>query len=86
LLALDFVRSPHLPVRTVQRLLNPLMARRYDFHLLRDPLDHLEDVGFVIEWVERSKWGIIERLAARKPGTGEGDATTRSAAGTSELL
>jgi ubiquinone/menaquinone biosynthesis C-methylase UbiE len=67
LLILDFVRSPHLPVRTLQRLLDPHMARRYDFHLLRDPLDLLEDVGFIVERLERSKWGVVERVSARKP-------------------
>ena len=86
LLILDFVRSPHLPVRTLQRLLAPHMARRYDFHLLRDPLDHLEDARFVIERVERSKWGIVERVVARTASPGEGDATIRSAAGTSDML
>jgi ubiquinone/menaquinone biosynthesis C-methylase UbiE len=65
LLVLDFVRSPHWPVRMVQRLLNPHLARRYDFHLLRDPLDHLEDVGFAIDRAERTKWGIVARIAAR---------------------
>ena len=68
--ALDFVRSPRWPVRIGQRLLNPHMARRYDFHLLRDPLDHLHDTGFVVEHVERSKLGIVERVAARKPVAG----------------
>jgi ubiquinone/menaquinone biosynthesis C-methylase UbiE len=84
LLALDFVRSPYRPVQTVQRLLNPLKARRYAFHLLRDPLDHLEDAGFVIERAERSKWGIIERVVARKPTVPMGNERlhrTREAAG-----
>ena len=67
LLALDFVRSPHRAMRVVQRLLNPLTARRYRFHLLRDPLDHLAVAGFVVERVARSKAGIVERVAARKP-------------------
>ncbi len=66
LLVLDFVRSPHWPVRTMQRLLNPFMARRYNFHLLRDPIDHLDDAGFLVERVECSKWGVVERVAARK--------------------
>ena len=72
LLVLDFVRSPHRPVRVAQRLLNPRMARRYHFHLLRDPLDHLHGAGFVVERVERSQWGVVERVAARKPPAAEG--------------
>lgn len=72
LLLVDFVRSPHWPVWMVQRLLNPHLTRRYAFHLLRDPLDHLEEVGFVVERVERSKWGVVERLAARKPLSASG--------------
>jgi ubiquinone/menaquinone biosynthesis C-methylase UbiE len=67
LLVLDFVRSPWRSVRVVQRLLNPLMGRRYSFHLLSDPLDHLADAGFVVVRVTRSKAGIVERVAARKP-------------------
>jgi hypothetical protein len=37
-------------------------------HLVREPLDYLADVGFEIESVERSKWGIVERALAHKPG------------------
>ncbi|MGH2617082.1 MAG: class I SAM-dependent methyltransferase, partial [Thermomicrobiales bacterium] len=66
-LLLDFVRSPFWPVRLIQRVLDPLFVRRYAFHLLREPLDHLATEGFVIDRLERSKWGIIERVAARKP-------------------
>ena len=67
LLLLEHVRSPVLPVRMLQRLLDPLFVRFYGDHLLRDPLDHLETEGFVIERVERSKVGLIERLVARTP-------------------
>jgi hypothetical protein len=35
-------------------------------------MDHLEDVGFEIEELERSKWGIVERVAARKRAAGLG--------------
>jgi ubiquinone/menaquinone biosynthesis C-methylase UbiE len=67
LLLLEHVRSPSRPVRAVQRLLDPLMVRFEGDHLLRDPLDHLSAEGFEIEDVERSKWGIVERVAARRP-------------------
>ena len=74
LLVLDFVRSPHRPVRVVQRLLNPLLVGRYDFHCMRDPLDHLEGVGLTIDRVERSKLGIVQRAAARNPAADNGAA------------
>jgi ubiquinone/menaquinone biosynthesis C-methylase UbiE len=67
LLLLEHVRSPLLPVRALQRLLDPLFVHCYGDHLLREPLDHLAAVGFVVERVERSKGGMIERLAARTP-------------------
>ena len=72
--AMEHVRSPALPVRAVQRMLEPLFVRFEHDHLLRDPLDHLEAVGFEVERVERSKVGIVERVAARKPGGGDGGA------------
>jgi ubiquinone/menaquinone biosynthesis C-methylase UbiE len=67
LLLLEHVRSPRLPVRTIQRLLNPIFVRKYGDRLLRDPLDHLPDAGFTVERVERFKGGFIERVVARKP-------------------
>jgi ubiquinone/menaquinone biosynthesis C-methylase UbiE len=67
LLMLEHVRSPARPVRAGQRLLEPLAARFEGDHLLREPLDYLPSVGFEIEVVERSKWGIVERLKSRRP-------------------
>jgi ubiquinone/menaquinone biosynthesis C-methylase UbiE len=69
-LLMEHVRSPSLPVRAVERLLDPLSVRFQGDHLVRDPLDYLATAGFEIERVERSKWGIVERVAARKPGDG----------------
>jgi ubiquinone/menaquinone biosynthesis C-methylase UbiE len=66
-LLLEHVRSPATPVRAVQRLLEPLAVRFEADHLLREPLDYLQAEGFEIERLERSKWGIVERVAARKP-------------------
>jgi ubiquinone/menaquinone biosynthesis C-methylase UbiE len=66
-LLLEHVRSPLLPIRTAERLLEPLMLRFEADHLLREPLDHLRAEGFAIERLERSKLGIVERVAARKP-------------------
>jgi len=65
--ALEHVRSPSRPVRAGQRLLNPLTTRLEADHLLREPLEYLTAAGFQIEELERAKWGIVERVAARKP-------------------
>ena len=67
LILLEHVRSPIAPVRFVERILQPLALRFEGDNLVREPLDYLPDVGFEIESVERSKWGIVERTVARKP-------------------
>ena len=66
-LLLEHVRSPLRPVRAGQRLLDPLFVRFEGDRLLREPLEHLRAEGFEIERVERTKLGIVERVAARKP-------------------
>ncbi len=63
---LDHVRSPAWPVRLVQRLLDPILVRYEGDHLLREPADLLRAAGFAVEELERSRWGIVERAAARK--------------------
>jgi ubiquinone/menaquinone biosynthesis C-methylase UbiE len=68
--ALEHVRSPVLPVRAVQWALNPLTVRFEGDHLVREPLDYLRAAGFEVEELERSKWGIVERVVARKPDRG----------------
>jgi hypothetical protein len=35
--------------------------------LMRDPPDHLEDMGFRVMRSERTRLGIVERLVALKP-------------------
>jgi ubiquinone/menaquinone biosynthesis C-methylase UbiE len=67
LLMLEHVRSPVGIVRGVQRLLEPLAVRFEADHLLREPLDYLPAVGFEIDDIQRSKWGIVERLRGHKP-------------------
>ena len=64
---LEHVRSPNRFVRGVQRLLDPLSVRVMCDHLLREPVDVLRATGFEIVEIERSKFGIIERVSARKP-------------------
>jgi ubiquinone/menaquinone biosynthesis C-methylase UbiE len=68
LVLLEHVRSPSLPVRAAQRLLDPLSVRFAADHLVREPLDYLETVGFEIESLERLKCGIVERVVARTAG------------------
>jgi len=70
LVLLEHVRSPAAPVRAIQRLIEPLTLRFEADHLLRDPLDYLATAGFEIESAERLKWGIVERVVARKPAGG----------------
>jgi ubiquinone/menaquinone biosynthesis C-methylase UbiE len=63
----EHVRSPLLPIRAGQRLIAPLMLRFGGDHLLREPLEHVRAEGFVVDELMRSKAGLVERLAARKP-------------------
>ena len=67
LILLEHVRSSIGPVRAIQRAIDPLSVRFAADHVVRDPLDYLETEGFEIESVERLKWGIVERVVARKP-------------------
>lgn len=67
LLLFEHVASPLAPVRAVQCLLDPLAVRLEGDHLVREPLDHLKAEGFHIDVAERSKLGIVERIAATKP-------------------
>ncbi len=69
LLLLEHVRSPVLPVRLVQRALEPLTLLLDHDHLLGEPLRHVEDVGLVVESLESSKLGVVERLRASKPAS-----------------
>lgn len=68
LLLLEHVRSPNLFVRAVERMLEPLSLRLEADHLTRDPMDYVAASGFEIERSERARWGLVERLAARKRG------------------
>jgi ubiquinone/menaquinone biosynthesis C-methylase UbiE len=70
LILLEHVRSPVMPVRMVERMLNPISVRFEGDHLTREPLEYLEAAGFKVEELERSKWGIVERVLARKPNAG----------------
>jgi ubiquinone/menaquinone biosynthesis C-methylase UbiE len=67
---LEHVRSPLRPVRWVQRLLDPVLVRLEADHLLRDPVDHITHEPFVVERLERSRLGYIERGVARRQSDG----------------
>jgi ubiquinone/menaquinone biosynthesis C-methylase UbiE len=69
LILLEHVRSPSLPVRMIERALEPLSVRFQADHLTREPLDYLNEEGFEVERLERSKWGIVERVLARRPSS-----------------
>jgi hypothetical protein len=55
-------------VWTIQRALEPIAVWLEGDHRVREPLDILAAEGFQIEEVERSRVGIVERIAARKAG------------------
>ena len=67
LILLEHVRSPLLPVRLLQGLLNPFSDLLERDHLLREPLRHVEAEGLLVERLERSRLGVVERLSCRKP-------------------
>ncbi len=64
--ALEHVRSPNILIRGLEYLLNPLTVWTQADHLLREPAEAVQKVGFTIEHLERQKLGIVERLIARK--------------------
>ena len=71
-LLLEHVRSPIRVVRTIQRALEPITVWLGEDHLVREPLELLERQGFEVEELERSKLGMVERVAARSVGTHSG--------------
>ncbi len=67
LVLLEHVASPSMPVRLVQRLLDPMARLLGGDHLVREPLDDVLAAGFEIEELRRAKVGIMERVVGRKP-------------------
>lgn len=66
-LLMEHVRSPVLPVRFGQYVINWFSVRFQGDHMLREPLEHLRAFGFLVEGLERRKLGFVELVAARKP-------------------
>jgi len=71
LLLVEHVRSPNPIVRAIERLVEPITVRWQADHLLREPLDHVLAEGLELETLQRSWFGIVERLSARKPEADE---------------
>jgi ubiquinone/menaquinone biosynthesis C-methylase UbiE len=69
LLLADHVVSTSAPVRLLQRLLEVVTIPIGGENFRRRPIVHVRDQGFAIEQQERFKLGIVERVAARKPGS-----------------
>ena len=63
---MEHVASPLRPVRVFQKALDWIAVRTEGDHLVREPLVHLKAEAFRIEVIERLKWGIVERVSARK--------------------
>jgi ubiquinone/menaquinone biosynthesis C-methylase UbiE len=68
LLLADHVVSTSAPVRLLQRLLEVVTIPIGGENFRRRPIVHVRNQGFAIEQQERFKLGIVERVAARKPG------------------
>jgi len=67
LLLLDHVAAAARWVRAIQWLLEWVTIPLGEEHLRRRPLLQVQAEGFQIQQHERTKLGIVERLAARKP-------------------
>ena len=65
-IALEHVRSANPIISGLERLLEPLAVRTQADHLLREPVETVQEAGFSIEYLKRLKLGIVERLIARK--------------------
>ncbi|PXY22866.1 class I SAM-dependent methyltransferase [Prauserella muralis] len=63
----DHVVSTSAPLRVVQRLLELVTIPLGEEHFRRRPITHVRAQGFTVERQERFGYGIVERLAARKP-------------------
>ena len=65
----EHVRSPNLLIRLFQQLLDPLFVRYCADHLLREPVELVAQAGLDVIEMERGRFGIVERLAARRGAT-----------------
>jgi ubiquinone/menaquinone biosynthesis C-methylase UbiE len=68
LLLADHVAATFWPLRAVQHVVELVTIPLQGEHYTRRPLNHLAELGLVIEGSERLTLGAIERVHARKPG------------------
>jgi ubiquinone/menaquinone biosynthesis C-methylase UbiE len=68
LLLADHVESSNWAVRAVQRLAEVVSVRTAGEYYRRRPIRHVEALGLSIVEHDRFRLGIVERLAAKKPG------------------
>ena len=66
LLLADHVRSTVWPVLLLQAAMEAVSVPRHGEHYRRRPLPQVEALGLTIERHDRFRWGLIERLAARR--------------------
>ena len=64
--ALEHVRSHNIIICGLERMLESYTVRTQADHLLREPVETVQTLGFSIEYLKRQKLGIVERLIARK--------------------
>jgi ubiquinone/menaquinone biosynthesis C-methylase UbiE len=64
--SIEHVRSPNIIIRGLERMLESYTVRTQADHLLREPVETVQTLGFSIEYLKRQKLGIVERLIARK--------------------
>ena len=68
LLLVDHVASTAGALRAVQWLYERVSIPLAGEHFRRRPLVHVREVGFLIEETQRFKFGVVERVCARKTG------------------
>jgi hypothetical protein len=68
LLLADHIAGRPWPIRAAQRLLELVTVPLQGEHFLRRPLETAQAEGFEVQRLERFGAGIVERIAARKPG------------------
>ncbi|GAA0732872.1 class I SAM-dependent methyltransferase [Dactylosporangium roseum] len=71
LLLADHVASPVWPVRALQAVVDAVTVPLQGEHFGRRPLPWAVELGFTVERRDRFNLGIIERFAARAPGTSD---------------
>jgi ubiquinone/menaquinone biosynthesis C-methylase UbiE len=68
LLLADHVEASRWYTRAAQRVIELVTIPLGGEHFRRRPITHVQALGYAIERHERFKLGVVERLAARKPG------------------